>query len=116
MVPPLAAAAIEIDPEDTLAPAGTVSAVVEGMLVVQVRPESPESPPLPHGHSFVAARSLCVHQAVSGSWLCLLTRLHCWQIRKLAPKLAGVCKERKGPQKVIVCLEAVVASARKEGL
>ena len=38
VVPPLAAETIEISPEDTLAQAGSVIAVVEGMLVVQARP------------------------------------------------------------------------------
>ena len=59
VVPPLAAATIEIEPDDTLAPAGTVSAVVEGMLVVQARCSTPGPPPLLHTHRFVSARSVC---------------------------------------------------------
>lgn len=35
VVPPLAAEAIDILPNDALVPVGTVSAVVEGMLVIQ---------------------------------------------------------------------------------
>lgn len=37
VVPPLAAAEIVIAPDEPLLPAGSVSAIVEGMLVVQVR-------------------------------------------------------------------------------